>query len=100
MAANLEKPSHNEEEWTFPGKLMRRMTLGQNASWTVRASRSNHVRLLSQSDRDRCAREAAFGRILDGAVHPLDLTVRPGMLGLGQPMIDIVEGGTFDEGEL
>jgi hypothetical protein len=36
--------------------------------------------------------EAAFGRILDGAVHPLGLTVRPGMLGLGQPMIDIVEG--------
>ena len=35
--------------------------------------------------------EVAFdGRILDGAVHPFDLTVRPGMLGLCQPMIDVV----------
>jgi hypothetical protein len=41
--------------------------------------------------------EAALGRILDGAVHPLDPTARPGMLGLGQPMIDIVEGaGIFE----
>jgi hypothetical protein len=39
-----------------------------------------------------------FGRILDGAVHPLGLTVRPGMLGLGQPMIDIVEGAGIFEG--
>ena len=38
--------------------------------------------------------EVAFdGRILDGAVHfGLDLPIRPGMLGLGQPMIDIIEG--------
>jgi hypothetical protein len=42
--------------------------------------------------------EAAFGRTLDGAVHPLGLTVRPGMLGLGQPMIDIVEGAGIFEG--
>jgi hypothetical protein len=35
--------------------------------------------------------EVAFdGRILDGAVHPLDPAVRPGMLGLCQPMIDMV----------
>ena len=42
--------------------------------------------------------QVVFGRILDGAVHPLDLTVRPGMLGLGHPMIDIVEGaGLFED---
>jgi hypothetical protein len=38
------------------------------------------------------------GRILDGAVHSLDLAVRPGMLGLGQPMIDIIEGAGVFEG--
>ena len=38
------------------------------------------------------------GRILDGAVHPLDLTVGPRMLGLGQAMIDIVEGASKFEG--
>ena len=43
--------------------------------------------------------EVAFdGRILDGAVHPFDLTVRPGMLGLCQPMIDIVKGAGVFEG--
>jgi hypothetical protein len=43
--------------------------------------------------------EVAFdGRVLDGAVHPLDLTVGPGMLGLGQPMIDVVEGAGIFEG--
>jgi predicted RNA methylase len=28
--------------------------------------------------------------VLDGAVHPLDLTVGPGMVGLGQTMLDAV----------
>jgi hypothetical protein len=43
--------------------------------------------------------EVAFdGCVLDGAVHPFDLTVRPRMLGLGQPMIDIVEGAGVFEG--
>jgi len=43
--------------------------------------------------------EVAFdGRILDGAVHPLDLTIGPRMLGLGQAMIDIVEGAGMFEG--
>jgi hypothetical protein len=30
------------------------------------------------------------GRILDGAVHPLDLTIGPRVPGLGQAMIDVV----------
>ena len=34
--------------------------------------------------------EAFDGRFLDGAVHPLDLTIGPGMLDLGQPMLDVV----------
>ena len=34
--------------------------------------------------------EVLDGRILDGAVHPLDLAVGPGMLGLCMPMIDVV----------
>jgi hypothetical protein len=38
------------------------------------------------------------GRILDGAVHSLDLAIRPGILGLGQPMIDIIEGAGVFEG--
>jgi hypothetical protein len=43
--------------------------------------------------------EVAFdGRILDGAVHSFDLPVGPGMLGLCQPMIDIVEGAGVFEG--
>ena len=33
---------------------------------------------------------ALDGGVLDGAVHSLDLAVGPGMLGLGQPMIDVV----------
>src|SRR4029077_20233691 len=43
--------------------------------------------------------EVAFdGGVLDGAVHPLDLTVGPGMLGLCQAVIDIVEGAGIFEG--
>jgi len=43
--------------------------------------------------------EVAFdGRILDGAVHPLDLAVCPGMLRLCQAMIDLVEGAGVFEG--
>jgi len=38
------------------------------------------------------------GCVLDGAVHPLDLTVGPRMLGLGQAMIDIVEGAGIFKG--
>ena len=34
--------------------------------------------------------EAFDGRFLDRAVHPLDLTVSPGMVRLGEPMLDIV----------
>jgi hypothetical protein len=33
---------------------------------------------------------ALNGGILDSAVHPLDLTVGPGVLGLCQPMIDVI----------
>lgn len=33
---------------------------------------------------------AFYGRFLEGAVHPLDLNVGPGMLGLGKPMFDLV----------
>ena len=42
--------------------------------------------------------EVSFdGCILDGAVHALDLAVGPGMLGLGRPVIDIVDGaGIFE----
>jgi len=42
--------------------------------------------------------EALDGGILDGAAHPLDLAVGPGMLGLGQAMIDIVAGAGHVEG--
>ena len=34
--------------------------------------------------------EAFDGGFLDGAVHPLELTVRPGMVRLGQPVLDVV----------
>ena len=34
--------------------------------------------------------EALDGRFLDGAVHPLDLSVSPGMVGFGKPVLDIV----------
>ena len=37
-------------------------------------------------------------RFLDGAVHPLDLPIGPGMLGLGEAMIDIVTGALYFEG--
>jgi hypothetical protein len=33
---------------------------------------------------------APDGRVLEGAVHPLDLTVRPRVVGLGQPVLDAV----------
>ena len=33
---------------------------------------------------------APDGRVLEGAVHALDLTVRPGMARLGQAVIDVV----------
>ena len=43
--------------------------------------------------------EVAFdGGVLEGAVHPFNLAVRPGMLGLCQPVIDIVEGAGIFEG--
>ena len=35
--------------------------------------------------------EALDRRFLDRPVHPLDLTVGPGMLGLGSPVIDVVD---------
>jgi hypothetical protein len=34
--------------------------------------------------------EALDGRLLDRPVHPLDLTVRPGVLHLGEPVLDAV----------
>ena len=34
--------------------------------------------------------EALDGRFLDGSVHSLDLPIRPGMLHLGQSMLDAV----------
>jgi hypothetical protein len=34
--------------------------------------------------------EALNGRVLDRAVHPLDLAVRPRMVRLGQPVLDAV----------
>ena len=43
--------------------------------------------------------EVAFDSgVLDGAVHPLDLTVGPRMFRLGQPMIDVVLGAGVFEG--
>src|SRR5215475_9717430 len=42
--------------------------------------------------------EALDGRILDGAVHPLDLAIGPGVLGLGQTMIDVVASARHLEG--
>ena len=34
--------------------------------------------------------EAFDGCVLDSAVHPLDLSVGPGMIGLGEPVLDTV----------
>ena len=34
--------------------------------------------------------EAFNGRFLDRAVHPLDLTVGPGMVWLGEPMLNAI----------
>ncbi len=43
--------------------------------------------------------EVAFdSRVLDSAVHSFDLPVDPGMLGLCQPMIDVVLGAGVFEG--
>ena len=43
--------------------------------------------------------EVSFDRcVLDGAVHSLDLPIGPGMLGLCQPMVDIVLGAGVFEG--
>jgi len=42
--------------------------------------------------------EALDGRILDGAVHPFDLAIGPGVLGLGQTMIDVVASTRHLEG--
>ena len=36
---------------------------------------------------------ALNGRLLEGSVHPLDLTIGPRMIGLGQPVLNAV-GGT------
>ncbi len=42
--------------------------------------------------------EALDGGVLDGAVHPLDLPVGPGMLGLGETVVDIIPGAGDFEG--
>ena len=34
--------------------------------------------------------EAFDGRLLDGAVHPFDLAIRPRVVGLGEAMLDVV----------
>ena len=34
--------------------------------------------------------EAFHGRLLDRAVHAFDLAVRPGMLDLGEPVVDLI----------
>src|SRR5687767_1895578 len=41
---------------------------------------------------------ASHRRVLDGAVHPLDLPVRPWMQRLGQPVIDVEVGASRLEG--
>ena len=38
------------------------------------------------------------GCVLDGSVHAFDLAIGPGMLGLGQAMIDTVLGAGVFEG--
>ena len=46
-----------------------------------------------------CFVEVAFdGCVLDRPVHPLDLPIRPGMLRLCQPVVDIVDGAGIFEG--
>jgi hypothetical protein len=46
-----------------------------------------------------CFVEVAFdGCVLDRTVHPLDLTIRPGMLRLCQPVVDLVDGAGIFEG--
>jgi hypothetical protein len=42
--------------------------------------------------------EALDGRILDGPVHPLDLTIGPRVPGLGQAMTDVVAGARYFKG--
>jgi hypothetical protein len=39
--------------------------------------------------------EALDGRILDGAVHALDLTIGPRVLGLGPAVIDVVASARY-----
>ncbi len=41
--------------------------------------------------------EALDGRFLDGSVHPLDLSVGPGVRHLGQAMLNAVIGGFYAE---
>ena len=43
--------------------------------------------------------EALEGRVPDGAVHPLDLTIGPRMLGLDQAMIDVVASTRYFKGK-
>ena len=42
--------------------------------------------------------EALDRRVLDGAVHPLDLTIGPRVPGLGQAMIDVVASARYFKG--
>ena len=42
--------------------------------------------------------EALDRRVLDGAVHPLDLTIGPRVLGLCQAMIDVVASARYLKG--
>lgn len=42
--------------------------------------------------------EALDGRVLDGSVHPLDLSIGPRVLGFGQAMVDVVAGARYFEG--
>jgi len=38
----------------------------------------------------RAVMVALNGRLLEGSAHPLDLTISPRMIGLGQPVLDAV----------
>ena len=44
--------------------------------------------------------EAFDGRLLDGAVHPLDLTIGPRVVRLGEPVLDVVRFADHIEAHL
>jgi hypothetical protein len=46
----------------------------------------------------RCVKEGADGRFLDGAHHAFGLPIGPGMVGLGQAMFDALLGADSGRG--